>query len=131
MNIGEKSEACPPAEFHDERIIHALQLQRHSPRCAEGVSAHTLEIVALCNKVGLEGSEMYESGDVACNNVLPGADEAQRGGIGTALGNDAMDATGQGFDWTKPARTGSVVYGGTALPVLLVVHPESDRVSRQ
>jgi hypothetical protein len=92
------------------------------------MSAHPLEVIALGNKVGLGGGLVYEGGDVSGNNMKAGADKTQQGGIGTAMGDNAVGATGQGFDWTKPARTGSEVDGSTPLPVLLVVHPECNGV---
>jgi hypothetical protein len=75
------------------------------------VCAHTLEIIALGNKVGIQGCLVDKSGDVVCDNMKTGADETQRGRIWATLGDDAMNATGHGFDWTKPAGTGSVVDG--------------------
>jgi hypothetical protein len=56
----------------------------------EGMSAHLLEVIALGNKVGLEGGLVYKGGDVSGNNMKAGADKTQQGGIGTAMGDNAV-----------------------------------------
>jgi hypothetical protein len=123
VNICQKGEPGPPAKFHDERIVDALEFECHGSGCTEGMGAHPLEIVALGNKVRVSRGLVDKASDVGWLNMKAWLDKAQGGSGGASMGVDAVNTLSQGFDGAEPARACSVVNSRPTLPIFLVIHP--------
>jgi hypothetical protein len=94
------------------------------------VRSDALEIIALGDKVGLEGSAVDQGIDILCNDMNAGSDATQRRRGCTSLGSDSRNSASEGLDWTEPGRARGVVDGRTALSILLVVEIKGDRFGK-
>jgi hypothetical protein len=105
-------------------------LSAMASRRSERMSRRTLEVIALGHKVGVMGSLLDKGGDIGGNNMYVWANEAQWGVVGAAFWDNAEDAARQSFDRAaKPPRACHVVNSPLPFAIILIIHPESDRVS--
>ena len=95
------------------------------------MSPNLAKIIALGDKVGIQGCLFDQGGDVSCHNVAAWLYKAEWGRWGAVLDANASTSLGKGLDRTEPAWAQGVVNGGTLLAILLVLHVQGDGLGKE